>query len=135
MSICLTVYFDDPFWAGLFERSEDGRTQVCKVTFGAEPKDAEVLAFCLGSWDGLRFGKWNEGAVKPLAGNPKRIRRTVRRAAKDSGIGTRSQRALAAQREENKAERRAISRQEAEEEKRRRYEMRALQKKERKKGR
>ena len=35
----LTVYFDEPFWVGVFERIEDGNLSVAKVTFGAEPKE------------------------------------------------------------------------------------------------
>ena len=43
----LTVFFEDPFWAGIFERIEDGKLSVCKVTFGAEPKDYEVREYVL----------------------------------------------------------------------------------------
>ena len=32
----LTVYFEEPFWIGIFERIEDGKLSVAKVTFGAE---------------------------------------------------------------------------------------------------
>ena len=32
----LTVYFEEPFWIGVFERIEDGKLSVAKVTFGAE---------------------------------------------------------------------------------------------------
>ena len=39
----LTVFFEEPFWTGVFERISDGKLSVCKVTFGAEPKDYEVL--------------------------------------------------------------------------------------------
>ena len=35
----LTVYFEEPFWVGVFERIESGKLSVAKVTFGAEPKD------------------------------------------------------------------------------------------------
>ena len=34
----LTVFFEEPFWVGIFERIEDGKLSVAKVTFGAEPK-------------------------------------------------------------------------------------------------
>jgi len=34
----LTVYFEDPFWVGVFERIENGKISAAKVTFGAEPK-------------------------------------------------------------------------------------------------
>ena len=43
--VTLTVYFDDPFWVGVFERVENGKLSACKVTFGAEPRDVEVLEF------------------------------------------------------------------------------------------
>ena len=55
MGLTLTVYFDDPFWVGVFERMEDGRLSVCKVTFGAEPKDYEVWAFVLEHYHQLTF--------------------------------------------------------------------------------
>ena len=29
----LTVYFEEPFWVGVFERIEDGKLSVAKVTF------------------------------------------------------------------------------------------------------
>ena len=38
----LTVYFEEPFWVGVFERIEDGKLSVAKVTFGAELNDYEV---------------------------------------------------------------------------------------------
>ena len=40
----LTVFFENPFWVGVFERIEDGKLSVSKATFGAEPKDYEVYA-------------------------------------------------------------------------------------------
>ena len=38
----LTVFFEDPFWVGIFERIEKGKLSVCRVVFGSEPKDYEV---------------------------------------------------------------------------------------------
>lgn len=35
----LAVFFEEPFWAGVFECISEARLSVCKVTFGAEPKD------------------------------------------------------------------------------------------------
>ena len=45
--IFLKVYFEDPFWVGVFERVSDGRLSVCKVTFGAEPKDYDIRDFII----------------------------------------------------------------------------------------
>ena len=41
----LTVYFEDPFRVGVFERIENGKLTVAKVTFGAEPKDYEIQQY------------------------------------------------------------------------------------------
>ena len=41
MKASLKVFFENPFWVGVFERIEDGKLSVCKVTFGAEPKDRQ----------------------------------------------------------------------------------------------
>ena len=43
----LTVFFEEPFWVGIFERVENGKLSVSKVTFGTEPKDYEIWEFVL----------------------------------------------------------------------------------------
>ena len=32
----LTVYFEEPFWIGVFERIEDGKLSVAKVNIGVQ---------------------------------------------------------------------------------------------------
>ena len=57
----LTVYFEDPFWVGVFERIMDGKLSVAKVTFGAEPKDYEVFDFILRHYCSfIRCSCWGE---------------------------------------------------------------------------
>ncbi len=34
----LTILFENPFWIGLYERIDGDKYEVCKITFGAEPK-------------------------------------------------------------------------------------------------
>lgn len=34
----LMVFFEDPFWVGVFERVSGERLSVCKVTFGADDR-------------------------------------------------------------------------------------------------
>ena len=43
----LTILFEAPFWIGLYERMDNGKYEVCKITFGSEPKDYEVYEFLL----------------------------------------------------------------------------------------
>ena len=131
----LTVYFDDPFWVGVFERIENGKLSVGKVTFGAEPKDYEVWAFVLKNYGRLKFSPAVSVTVKKGTGNPKRIQREARTQSAHTGIGTKAQQALQLQREENKLIRKTISRQQREAEKQRLFELKQQKRKEKHKGR
>ena len=55
MKCSLTILFEDPFWIGLYERFDNDKYEVCKITFGAEPKDYEVYEFLLKNWGKLKF--------------------------------------------------------------------------------
>ena len=67
----LTVYFESPFWVGVFERIENGKLSVCKVTFGSEPKDYEVWEYVLKNYYQLKFNPAVDVVVKKEATNPK----------------------------------------------------------------
>lgn len=130
----LTVYFEDPFWVGVFERTDEGGLSACKVTFGAEPKDYELWDFVLRRYDALHFSPAVEAPVKKLARNPKRRARDVNRLLHERGAGTRSQQALAAQREELKQAHRQASRQRRAEEAQRRFDLKQLRRREKHRG-
>ena len=134
MKVSLTVFFEDPFWVGVFEHIEDGKLSVCKVTFGAEPKEYEVWDFILHHYYELAFSPAIETKTRQMADNPKRRSRNVRKQLENTGIGTKSQQALQRQREEIKTERRQISRKEREAEDQRRFEMKQAKKKENRRG-
>ena len=131
----LTVYFEDPFWVGVFERAENGKLSVCKATFGAEPKDYDVWDFVLNNYYRLRFSPQVDADIKKRPANPKRMQREARRQTEAAGVGTKSQQALQMQREENKLERKVISRMQREAEKQRQFELRQQKKKEKHRGR
>lgn len=130
----LTVFFEEPFWVGVFERVSNGKLSVCKVTFGAEPKDREVLDFVLNHYDKLVFSPVIETNVKKAADNPKRRQREARNQIRASGIGTKAQQALQLQREETKTERRQIGRAQREAEKRRQFDLKQRKRKEKHRG-
>ena len=134
MGLTLTVYFDDPFWVGVFERTDGGKLSVCKVTFGAEPKDYDVWEFVLRYYDELVFSPSVETETRQTADHPKRRLRNARKQTERSGIGTKSQQALQLQREEMKTERRQLSREQRDTEAQRRFEMKQLKKKEKRRG-
>ena len=88
----LTVYFEEPFWVGIFERIEDGKLSVAKVTFGAEPKDYEVQEYVQKYYFGLKFSPAVEAIVKDIKRNPKRMQRAAKKQILETGIGTKEQR-------------------------------------------
>ena len=81
----LTVYFEEPFWVGVFERIEDGTLSVAKVTFGAEPKDYEVQQYIQKYYASLKFSPAVDTVVKDIKRNPKRMQREVKRQMQQSG--------------------------------------------------
>ncbi|MCB7305813.1 YjdF family protein [Bariatricus massiliensis] len=133
--VAVTVMFEEPFWVLVFERTEDNKLSVCKVTVGAEPKDYEVQEFLLTHYCRLRFSPAVETAVKEVHMNPKRRQREVHKKVKDTGIGTKSQQALKLQQEEMKTERRIFSKEQKEIERMRRFELKQQKKKEKHRGR
>ncbi|MCI7813226.1 MAG: YjdF family protein [Lachnospiraceae bacterium] len=131
----LTVFFEDPFWVGIFEKISEGKLSVCKVTFGAEPKDYEIYDFILKNYDRLKFGPAVAADVREVCHNPKKAQREVRRQLQNVGVGTKSQQALKLQQEQKKTERKTASRERREAEKERQFELKQQKKKEKHKGR
>ncbi len=125
----LTVFFEGPFWVGVFERISGGKLSVCKVTFGAEPKDYEVWDFILKHYEALKFSPALETEVKKFADHPKRRQRSIRKQLQTAGVGTRSQQALQMQREEMKTQRKRISKEQRENEKQRRFDLKQQKRK------
>ena len=126
----LTVFFEEPFWVGIFERIEDGKLSVAKVTFGAEPKDYEVQEYIQKCYFSLKFSSVVETVVKDIKRNPKRMQREVKKQMLEIGIGTKSQQAL----EQNKQERKEKSRKRKEAEEQRMFELKQRKKREKHKG-
>ena len=132
--LTLTVFFEEPFWVGVFERVSAGKLSVRKVTFGAEPRDYEVYDFILKRYDALQFSETVEMNVRRTADNPKRRQRDAKKQLRNAGIGTKSQQALQKQREASKIERRRITKEQRETEERRRRALKERQRKEKRRG-
>ena len=130
----LTVFFEEPFWVGIFECISEGKLSVCKVTFGAEPKGYEVYDFVLKNYYQLRFSLAVATDVKESGRNPKRIKREVRKQIQNTGIGTKSQQALKLQQEQLKTEHKTVSREQREAEKQRQFELKQQKRKEKHRG-
>ena len=131
----LTVFFEDPFWVGVFERHHNGEYEASRTVFGQEPKDAEVYEFMLKSFDKLKFSPAIEvdiGAEKSI--NPKRRQRLINKQLSAVGVGTKAQQALKLQYEQSKLEKKSVAREERDNEKERRYQLHIETKKEKHRG-
>ena len=132
----LTILFEAQFWIGLYERIDHGRYEVCKITFGAEPKDYEVYEFLLRNWHKLKFSPPIQAeAAMERKTNPKRVQREIQSQLQDKGIGTKARQALKLQHEQSKLERRTRSREQKEAEKDRQFAIRQEKKKAKHRGR
>lgn len=131
----LSVFFEAPFWVGVFERWEGGMLRVCKVTFGSEPKDQEVLAFVLEHYRELKFSLPLEASEARTVRNPKRLQREIQRELQHPGVGTKSQQALTLQRERLKSVRKKQSRSEKKAEAREQFEAKQEKKRQKHRGR
>lgn len=134
-SLKLTVLFEEPFYVGYFERSDEKGLSYSKVVFGKEPKDGEVYDFVLKNIYSLRFSPSIEGKVKDIPKNPKRaLKESQKQVENTSGI-KKSWQALKLQQEENKLIRKKISKEEKLAEEERLFELKRQKKKEKHKGR
>lgn len=129
-----TVFFEDPFWCGVYQRQEGNRLEAARVVFGPEPKDYEVQAFLLQNWKRLRFGKTCGEIISAERKNPKRMQREARKQMSEKGVGTKAQQALSALREEQKTERKVRSKEEKLAEAERKFQQRQAKRREKHKG-
>ncbi|WMJ81780.1 YjdF family protein [Clostridium sp. MB40-C1] len=134
-SVKLTVFFEKPFWVGVFERYEDDLLSVCKVVFGSEPKDCEVYEFLLKEFSNLKFSNpiLNEESKK-IKLNPKRLQKNIKKETKNKEVGTKSQLAMKLQQETNKIERRKKLKEQKYQEKEKQFQLKQQKKKQKHRG-
>ena len=131
----LTVLFEDPFWIGLFEVTDEEGLHVCKVTFGAEPTGQEIIEFVEKNWHKLKYSEGIETrSTLEIKKSLKRQLREARKQMVSQGIGTKSQQALKMQQERNKVERKQLSKAEREAERQRKFDLRQAKMKEKHRG-
>ena len=104
IAVTFTIFFEAPFWKGIYERQECNKSSVALVVFGAESKDFEVAQFLTEHFHTLSFSNTFITKKTKAIQNYKRLQRTINRQIKQNGIGTKSQQALKQQRELSKTE-------------------------------
>ena len=131
----LTVYFEDPFWVGVCERSCGENYEVCRIVFGAEPKDFQVYDLLVKHWSRLHFSSGIAVEEAPeRKTNPKRMLRAANRQLQQCGIGTKAQQALKQQQELGRQARKVRTHEQREAEKERQFALREQKRREKHKG-
>ena len=131
----LTILFAEPFWIGVYERTDSSGAQVSRVVFGAEPSDNQVYEWLQTSSWRLRFSPMAVQGETATVRNPKRLQRQIGKALRQTGVGTKAQQALKLQQEQLALERSAQRKQCREERQQRQYMLRQQKKKEKHRGR
>ncbi|GFZ34549.1 hypothetical protein CSC2_50750 [Clostridium zeae] len=135
--IKLTILFNEPFWVGIFEVMEDYELKVCKVTFGAEPRDQEVHEFILMNFYRLDFSGSVKLEKKDLTlkkQNPKRLQRSIRKEISTKEIGTKAQIAMKLQHDQSKLERKKKTKEQRLQEEERKFSIKQRKKLDKHKG-
>ena len=82
----LTVFFEEPFWVGVFERT-GSKYEVCKVIFGAEPKGGEIWDFLLKRGGSLAFSEGLNCEIPDTKRqNPKRMQKEAKKNRERLGV-------------------------------------------------
>jgi hypothetical protein len=88
MSLILTVFFEDPFWVGVFTFAEGNTAQYSRVVFGKEPSDIEVYEFFQKNANQLKFtSSIAAESQETVSKNPKRRQREISKELHDR-VGT-----------------------------------------------
>ncbi len=133
--IKLTVFFEDPFWIGVFEKSSFNGYEVCKITFGSEPKDYETYNFIMKNYFKLKFSQpIKENQKEEIRINKKRMQRLIKKQVKNKGTGTKAQNALKLMHENAKETSKKLNKERKDHEKELKYNLKKQKKKEKHKG-
>ena len=131
----LTVFYEGPYWVGVFEQISEEAITTSRIIFGAEPKDYEIYEWILKNYYKLKFSRPIDVETKVMKKiNPKRLQRKISKELNNKGVSTKAMEAIRLEREANKLEKKKKRKSLKEVEIKERYIQKQLKKKEKKKG-
>lgn len=130
------VFFEEPFWVGLFERHYKGKVTVSRFVFGPEPRAWQIAEMISARYHHLEFSPPLDGSPSFKTGkmNPKRRQRSIGREMRQQGGSTLSQQALQMQRGAFKEDSQKRNKLRREEEAQRKFLLKQAKRKEKKRG-
>ena len=90
VSLELNVYFEEPFWVGMFYLSIDNKTKICRIVFKTEPTDSEVYQLILTKYHKLKYSNGYKNKEKDKPKNYKRYQRLIKKQSSKLETGTKS---------------------------------------------
>lgn len=131
-----TVFFEKPFWIGVFEETINNEYRACKIIINtSEPKDCEVYEYLQKNYFNLKFSPAICGnRIQENKINPKKMQRKISKELGKNFIGTKSQQALKEQHEQLKKQKKNFAKEKKEAENERKRQLHILKKKEKHKG-
>lgn len=118
-TIKVTVFLEDSFWVGIFERNDDEGYAVSRQIFDGEPTDAELYNFVLKNYSQLKFTHPHDFKLIIKRKKFKRMQRDVRKEMhkikKDLPKSSHAQEALRIDLEKKKKTKQVISKAKKEE--------------------
>jgi len=135
METKFTVFFDDPFWVGVYERQDEDGYSAARVVFGSEPGDAELYQFVMQHYNEFKFTQPADtvGLLEKQV-NFKRAQRQARQSMQTRSAGSKAQQAMKVALSQAKQERSATARDEHQQAAERRYQEQQAKKKEKHRG-
>ncbi len=132
----VTVLYEEPFWVGVVERTDERGYQVTRVVFGSEPTPAELYEYMRKAYGTLEFSTPTQTDLPEYKRpNFKRAQREAKRTAAERGLATKAQEAMRQELESRKQERQDGSRTKRLEAERLKFELKQLKRKEKQRGR
>lgn len=97
-----SVFFEDPFWVGVFESYDNGILKIAKITFYKEPTERELQEFLIEDYDKLKFFEYKDSTSLNKKMNPKRKIRDAKKQMKSNFCISKSKDYISRQFELNK---------------------------------
>lgn len=131
-----TVFFENPFWVGIFEKRDVNGYSAAKVVFGPEPADPEILAFIAQKYPRqINYSKANiDYRAVTHKVNPKRQQREASKLINQTGISSKAKETLKLEYENNAQKRKKKHKEKKIAILEEKYEQKAEKKKQKKKG-
>ena len=134
MVLKFTVLFEEPFWVGIVERTDETGYAAARHVFGAEPTPPEIYTFVLKEHATLAFSAALPAASEEREVNFKRRLRKARQELSQTSVTSKAHEAMRLQLEQHQQARQEVSKAEREAEAARRFQLAQQKKKEKQRG-